>query len=110
MGQQKWVWTAVTCLCAVGCGGQAQEDVQSSDSGTPPSGFYSILYESVSDSCQPIVSGHEKWLFDSVPIEAARPASRRRRTSRTKPSNASGASTHLETPLSWSIGRRPIPM
>ena len=53
MTQQKWVWTALTWLCAFGCGGQAQEDVQSSDSGMPPGGFYSISYESLADSCQP---------------------------------------------------------
>jgi hypothetical protein len=54
MAQQKWVWTAITCLCAVGCGGRAQEDVQGSDSGPPPAGFYSVSYESLSDLCQPL--------------------------------------------------------
>jgi hypothetical protein len=56
MSRQERVWAGLACLWAVGCSGQAQEDVQSSDGGigSPPSGFYSILYESVSDSCEPL--------------------------------------------------------
>ena len=45
-------WALLTSVWAVGCGGRAQKDAQNSDLGIPPSGFYSILYESVSDSCQ----------------------------------------------------------
>lgn len=39
--------------CNVACGGRVETDRQSTDSGTPPAGFYSVTWRTVTDSCQP---------------------------------------------------------
>jgi hypothetical protein len=52
MIRQQWGWAVLTALCAVGCGGQAEGSDTVSQ--TPPSGFYSVSWQTVSDSCQPL--------------------------------------------------------
>jgi hypothetical protein len=48
MGQRNWLVTGFMGLCAVACGGRAQD----AEVGTPPSGFYSVSGASDFDSCQ----------------------------------------------------------
>jgi hypothetical protein len=51
MNRRQRAWVVLSTLCVVGCGGRA-EDAQSPDLGAPPSGFYSVSWQTVSDTCQ----------------------------------------------------------
>ena len=53
MDRRHWGWGLIAALNAVACGGQAELQAQDMDAGTPPGGFYSVSWQTVSDSCQP---------------------------------------------------------
>ena len=51
MIRRQWGWIVLTASCAVGCGAQAEG---SESPPIPPSGFYSVSWRTVSDSCEPL--------------------------------------------------------
>jgi hypothetical protein len=51
MSRGQWGGAALTALCALGCGGRAEEPAQNPDLGIPPGGFYSATWQTLSDSC-----------------------------------------------------------
>jgi len=51
--RNKWGYIGLVALCALGCGGQAEQQAPSSDAQRPPSGFYRATWKTVFDSCQP---------------------------------------------------------